>query len=506
MKAILTFTFLFLIAALFTSAFGQGSPSDISSASAFRYRIEFATRIGGSEYDDLREVILLSDGSLLLGGQTMSADFPVTDGVFQPKYGGEPAGTGHPGLYGGDCFVARLSADGRRLVASTFFGGSKQERSVYGMALDRKGNVVITTTTRSSNMPTTEGAFQRKFGGGAADVVVAKLSSDLKKLIWCTYIGGADDESPRGGLAIDEQDNVYVVGSTKSANFPTTAGVVGPKPKGGNDAFIVKLKPDGSGLVWSTLLGGRGPDGLMGVQVDRTGNVFVAGHTKSDDFPVTRGAAQPRRGGKSDCFLAALSPDAKKLLYATYLGGREDEWAEHRLALLPDSSVLLAGITSSSDFPTTSRAFQRQLRGKTSGFLTRLSNDGMTLAFSTLLGGSGGEFFLMPTTDADGNIFIVGHTASKDFPVTPGALQSSYGGNGDGVLAVVNPDASKLLYATYLGGKEEDLIRSIAFGKNGEIYLVGRTSSKDFPFTTSLAPETAKRSQDGFVVKLVRLK
>jgi hypothetical protein len=227
MKAILTFTYLFLIAGLFTSAFLQGSPSDISSASAFRYRIEFATRIGGSEYDDLREVILLSDGSLLVGGQTMSADFPVTDGAFQPNYGGEPAGTGHPGLYGGDSYVARLSGDGRRLLASTFFGGSKQERSVYGMALDGQGNIVITTTTRSSNMPTTEGVFQRKFGGGAADVVVAKLSSDLKKLIWCTYIGGTGQEGPRGGLAIDEQDNVYVVGSTNSANFPTTAGVVG---------------------------------------------------------------------------------------------------------------------------------------------------------------------------------------------------------------------------------------------------------------------------------------
>ena len=112
----------------------------------------------------------------------------------------------------------------------------------------------------------------------------------------------------------------------------------------------------------------------------------------------------------------------------------------------------------------------------------------------------------MPTTDADGNIFIVGHTNSKDFPVTPGALQSSYGGNGDGVLAVLNPDASKLLYATYLGGKEGDLIRSIAFGKNDEIYLVGNTFSSDFPFTTILAPETARRSQDVFVVKLVRLK
>ena len=145
------------------------------SADSIRFRIDFATLLGGSEYDDVREVIPLADGSLLLGGQTVSPDFPVTEDVFQPRYGGEPAGAGHPGVYGGDCFLARLSADGRRILAATFFGGSKQERDVYGMALDSQSNIVITTTTRSPDLPTTEGAFQRRYGGGEADVVVAKL-------------------------------------------------------------------------------------------------------------------------------------------------------------------------------------------------------------------------------------------------------------------------------------------------------------------------------------------
>ena len=146
-----------------------------AAAGTFRYRIEFSTLLGGSEYDDLREIIPLPDGSLLLGGQTVSADFPVTEGAVQGRYGGEPAGTGHSGVYGGDCFLARLSADGRKLLAATFFGGSKQERDVYGMALDSQSNIVITTTTRSPDLPTTEGAFQRRYGGGEADVVVAKL-------------------------------------------------------------------------------------------------------------------------------------------------------------------------------------------------------------------------------------------------------------------------------------------------------------------------------------------
>ena len=200
------------------------------------------------------------DGTLLLGGQTVSVDFPATEGVVQTLYGGEPAGSGHSGVYGGDCFLARLSADGGKILAATFFGGSKQERDVYGTALDSQGNIVVTTTTRSADMPTTEGAFQRRYGGGEADVVVAKFSADLKKLIWYTYVGGSGNETPRGGLALDREDNIYIVGTTASADFPTTPGVVGPSVKGDYDAFIVKLKSDGSGLVWSTRLGGRASD------------------------------------------------------------------------------------------------------------------------------------------------------------------------------------------------------------------------------------------------------
>ncbi len=117
------------------------APGELS-ANSFRYRVEFSTLLGGSEYDDLREIIPLPDGSLLLGGQTVSADFPVTEGAVQGRYGGEPAGRGHSGVYGGDCVLARLSAEGREILAATFFGGSKQERDVYGKYRD--GNVVKT--------------------------------------------------------------------------------------------------------------------------------------------------------------------------------------------------------------------------------------------------------------------------------------------------------------------------------------------------------------------------
>lgn len=477
--------------------------SSAAAAGAMTYRIEWSTLIGGSQYDDLREIIVGDDGTLLVGGMAMSPDMPITEGALQPTYAGDRAGTGHPGLVGGDCYLARLSPDGRRILAATYFGGSKQERDVYGMALDRQGDIVITTTTRSPDIATTPGTFQRKYAGGINEVVVAKLSADLRKVLWCTYLGGSDSESPRGGLAIDPDDCVYVVGVTQSKDFPTTPGTLQPARAGDDDAFVAKLKPDGSGLAWCTLLGGSGREMIIGARVDAKGRVYVTGYTYSADFPVSRNAAQRRPGGECDAFLAALAPDASRLLFCTRLGGKGVEFPEHRMALLGDGSMILTGVTRSPDFPTTPGVFQRQLRGKNAGFVTRLSPDGSRFVFSTFLGGSGGEFLLMPTLDGRGTIYLVGHTASNDFPVTPGALQKTYGGGDDGVFAVLSPDGSQLLYATYLGGKGEDLLRSIALGRDGSVYLIGKTASDDFPVTFGAAQTTRHGGLDSFVVKLV---
>jgi len=480
--------------------------AEAEPAGGARYRIEYATYLGGSAGEQLREVIPLPDGSVLVGGQTSSPDLPVTPGVVQPDYGGEPAGTGHAGIYGGDCFVVRLSADGAKVLAATYFGGSKQERNVYGMALDRGGNVIISSGTRSVDLPTTPGCFRSAYGGrpqaDGHDGFVAKLTPDLRRVLWCTYLGGC---WPRGGIGLDAQENVYVVGGTDLPGFPVTPGTL-KRGLQGRNATVQKLKSDGSGLVWSTLLGGTVSDGCMGVRVGPSGDVYVCGHTKSPDFPVSPQAAQRKHGGESDSYAARFSGDAKKGIYATFLGGQGNEFSEHRLHLAADGSVLFTGVTSSPDFPTTPGAFQRSLKGENDGFVARLSPDGTRFVFSTLLGGSGTEFYLMPTPDRRGNIWIVGTTKSADFPVTSDALQLQYGGgagwDGDGALAALSTDGSRLLYATYLGGGGADLIRSIALGPNGEMYLVGSTSSRDFPVTDGAVQGALKGPSDGFVVKL----
>jgi hypothetical protein len=334
--------------------------------------------------------------------------------------------------------------------------------------------------------------------------MVAKLSPDLTRVLWCTHVGGSAGESPRGGLALDAEDYVYVVGTTGSADFPTTPGAFQRARKGQSDAALVKIKPDGSGLVLATLLGGAGEDGIMGVSVDSSGRMYVAGHTTSSDFPVTPGAAQLVHAGASDCFLACLSPDASRLLHATYLGGKGNEFAEHRLHLERDGSVLLTGVSSSPDFPRSVGALQKLLKGTSDGFLAKLTADGSQFAFSTLLGGPGSEFYLMPTPDPEGNVFIAGQTGSPDFPVTADALQGNYGGGAsDGVLAILSADGKKLLYATFLGGSGDDLIRSLALSSDGAIYLVGNTTSKDFPVSPGAVQRDLAGMGDGFVVRLM---
>ena len=176
-----------------------------------RFRIVASTYLGGPSWDQAREVIPYPDGSALIGAQVNADGLPVSEGAFQPRYAGDDPSLGHSGIYGGDCYVARLSPDLSAVLAGTYFGGSKQERNTYGLMLDSGGNVVVATMTRSPDIPTTEGCFQPRYGGGQSDIVVAKLSADCRELLWCTYVGGVADESPRGGLALDAEGNAQVL-------------------------------------------------------------------------------------------------------------------------------------------------------------------------------------------------------------------------------------------------------------------------------------------------------
>ncbi len=470
-----------------------------------RYRIEYATFVGGMELDRAREIIPSADGSVLIAGQTSSANLPTTPGAIQPRYAGDDAGVGDADRHGGDCFLARLSADGKRLLAATYFGGSRRERGVHGMKLCSDGSVVITGSTRSPDLPTTAGCFQPFFRGGEMDAFVTRLSADLSSVVWSTYLGGSGSDGSGGGLTLDADDCVYVFGTTTSPDYPTTLGAHRTAARGSRDAFVTKLGADGGGMIWSTRFGGSGHDYALGGRLDADGSVRFAGHTNSRDLEGAAGRAQSHLRGADDAYVARLSADGRRVLFSTYIGGKQGEFATRRPYLFTDGSLLVAGVTHSADFPVTSDAHQRTLRGSSDAFLTRVSADGRSLLFSTLIGGFGEDAVTMSVVAPDGTIVIVGETSSHDLPVTRGALQRGYGGGtSDGWLAILSPNGAEILYCTYLGGNREDSVHSVALGREGELYLTGGTASWDFPVTPgSFQPRYGGGAADAFVIKLV---
>jgi len=365
------------------------------------------------------------------------------------------------------------------LSFSTYLGGTGLE-TARGLAVDGAGNVYVGGYTDSATFPTTS-PYQAASGGGV-DAFVCKLKPEGNALVFCTYFGGSSDDR-LFALALDGSGNIIIAGWTYSANFPTTGGAWQRTLSGGRDAFIAKLNPTGSSLLFSTFLGGAGNDVAYAVAVDGSGNVYVAGDTYSTNFPVLSGY-RSSNAGRQDAFVAKLNGSSSALLWSTYLGGSGDDSAA-ALALDSSGAVWVAGATGSSNFPTVS-ALKASLGGAQDAFLTRLSSDGRSLLKSTYLGGSGGkagapEAATALALDADGNVYVAGITSSKDFPVT-NAFQSSHGGGIlDGFLVKLNSAATSCIFSTYFGGSSDDYLYGLAVNSSRAPAVAGYTSSANLP-------------------------
>jgi hypothetical protein len=470
---------------------GPSSPSPPPISPNAGYRIEYATYLGGSDFEEIREPLLLPGGRLLFGARVLSQNVPTTAGAFQRNHGG--------GM--GDSYLAILSANGS-LEAATYFGGSGMERPPYGIEVASNGDIVFASGTTSPNIPGVAGAYRPNLHSPVPDPgdgYVCRISGNLQSLRWCSYIGGG---FPRGGLTLDGQDNVVVAGRATGAQYSTTAGAVQTSFKGLNDAFILKLSSDGRTALASTRLGGSGSSGIevvFSIRLFPGGDVSVTGTSQSTDFPITAGAAQTQSLGPSDAYVARLTGALNSLVYSTLLGGSGVELAEHRHTVLPDGSVLVTGVSHSSDLP----GALGQLGGEADGYLAKLAPSGATFTFTRLLGGSGAEMMLGPEVDAAGRIYVFGSTTSQDLPVTSDAIQTSFGGGpADGFFMILEPDGQPR-FVTYLGGSGDDLVRGIALGPAGEVYLVGRTTSDNFPVTPGALQRQLGGDNDGFVIKLV---
>lgn len=393
------------------------------------------------------------------------------------------------------------------LLYSTRLGGSDQD-AAYAIAVDRAGYVYVTGDTDSRDFPVAVPA--QGSSGGADDIFVAKLSPDGSQLIYSTYLGGSEADVG-AGITVDSAGNVYLTGDTSSPDFPVVTPIQ-RKLASAPDAFVAKLSPDGSHLIYSTYLGGGGGERGMGIAVDRAGQAYVAGYTHSTDFS-TENAFQPAfAGGNADAFIAKLSPSGSALVFSTYLGGGNDR-PDIATAIAVDSAgnAFVTGFTNSRDFPVVNPL--QSFAGPTDVFVTKLSPLGVPI-YSTFLGGIADDEGMSIAVDSRGSAYITGETESLKFPTTAGAFRRSCVGvltrgpmqevcsGGDAFVAKLDPAGSSLVYSTYVNGTGFEVGRGIAVGPDGSAYVTGITSSADFPMVNPIRTDFGGGKYDAFVFKL----
>jgi hypothetical protein len=387
------------------------------------------------------------------------------------------------------------------LEYSTYLGGISSDQAT-GIAVDTAGNAYITGETRSLNFPSSGGVQAGLNGIG--DAFVTKLDPSGSAIVYSTFIGGSAFDRANG-IAIDSSGSAYITGQTFSGDFPTTASSF--QPKGPFDvpaAFVTKLSPSGSAMVFSTYLDGSGASQGNAITVDSNGNVLVAGSTESSDFPVKNAVQTSFAGGSNvlgDAFITKLTPDGASLTYSTYFGGSGDDTA---LGLAIDSmgNAYIAGRTESPDFPATGSAVEPTYGGGSlDGFAAKFSPSG-SLIYATFLGGSNIDVATAVAADSDGNTYVGGFTVSTNFPTIPGSLQTVFTGIGDSFISKLNPSGSALVYSTLLGGSNSVRINALTLDAVGNVYVTGATDSVDFPTACPTQPVNHGGEFDTFVAQL----
>lgn len=375
---------------------------------------------------------------------------------------------------------------------STLYGGNLND-NVEDMEIDSQNNIIIVGYTQSANLPV-ENAYQENFGG-SWDAYIAKFDSTGKSLIFASYLGGYDFDSA-GEIAIDNEDNLYVTGTTFSSNFPITNAKY-PYRNGTSDAFVTKFNPMGE-VIFSTYLGGSDEDFSYGCDFDLNNNLIITGHTKSDDFPVTSDAFDSTFGGEEDSFLLILSEDGKTIEYSTYLGGSDLDMGSCSL-LNKNNEIIAIGITASNDFVITEDAFQKNLNGIEDIFVSVFNSSDYSLIYSTYFGGNGEEITFDVVEDLFGNVFIAGQTSSTDLPLGLNPTQNHYGGNGDGFITKFNHQDLSFNFSLYIGGSHTDSIPNISIDNQDNVLISGTTSSEDFSITFNAYQSSLGGGEDVFI-------
>ncbi len=463
-----------------------------------------STYLGGKGIDMINGMVLTDKELLVVVGATGSDDFPTTTGAYSTNLAGSL-----------DAFVARFSKDGTTLEYATYIGGSGMDIA-KDVAVTGSGAVFVVGSTESDrDFPIIRGAMQPGHGGGVKDGFIAQLAPTGGRLDISTYFGGSGGDVIEA-MALDANEAVYVTGQTYSENLKTTAGAFQESYGGGRDAFVAKVKTDGTDLVYSTYLGGSVTDTGYDIEVDSQGHAYVTGSSldvgmigtasggdeyNTTSFPTTAGCYQDTMGGATSCaFVTKVATDGKSLVYSTFLGGSMVQEA-FGLALGSNDTVHVVGQTHSRDFPVTYSAFQRTLGGEGDAFITQLNEKGSGLVRSTFLGGNGDDCARGVALDDAGNVHLCGSTNSQNFPTTPKCPQASMAGWLDAFFSKLAANYTTLMASTYMGGGRLDDLLCVVTGPS-YTYAAGNSESFDYPTTDGSYQPNLGGMIDGVLSKL----
>ncbi len=469
----------------------------------------YSTYLGGSGTDQPTGIAVDSTGSVYIGGYTDSSDFPLA------TLGSLPVGGPH-------VFVAKFDSTGSNLVYADYVGGNSQDYG-YALALNSANELYVTGSTTSSDFPMVkpyQGSYPGSFNG-----FLTKISADGSSLLYSTYLGGNSSDRP-SSIAVDSVGSAVVGGNTFSTNFPVANAyqtTVSPNQDGlyGNYGFLTKFSPDGSSLIYSTYFSGSSNvaqncgypcwpspySTITGIALDSNGNSYVTGVTNTYDFPTTPGAYLLTNSTTQDNIVGFVSKfnSSGNLDYSTYF--YESSGAITNLnAIAVDgsgSAYITGSALSDGTFPITSTSIcdpSVSGSGCSYAFVTKFDPTGSTLLYSTFLGPNNYANPVAIALDANNDAYVVASTSSSSFGMTGGI--EPYSGGSDVLLVEIDPAANSQLFATYLGGSEDDGPAGIALDSNGNAYVVGSTDSTDFPITPGAFQSILGGNTDAFVVKL----
>ena len=463
----------------------------------------------GSQCDDvMTDLALDASGNVFVTGYSSSSaycenDFPVTSGAYQTTLRG-----------GEEVVVCKFSPDLTTLLAATYLGSNGHDRG-HAIAVDASGNVLVAGSAGGKDFPTTEGAYETAPQG--ADAFVSKFDNALSSLLASTIFTtcNAYYYTNFSCMALDSSGNVYVAGNS-SWNF---CDVFPPDAydtdvDGSGDGIIVKFDNNLTTMLAGTALGGTSADYINAIALDSAGNIFVAGRPRGADFPTTPGAYMPDKPGTSEAvFIAKLNPGMTDLSASTFYGGESDDYGTYVFDMLIDASdnVLITGETQSENLPMTAYAYDTTFNGGwRDGYVAKFNNNLSTLLAGTYLGAGDHDTANGIALDSAGNVYLGGYTASRNFPVTVGADDTThsypnYDHRMDAFVSKFDSSLQSLSYSTFVGGVKNDYINNILVDSSTNIWIAGFTYG-DFPVTQDAYDTTYQNAADGFVSKMTEPK